>query len=177
MENTGRTTNKTKRHGENSHEDEPQDRLGDEPDLRALQQMIRDAREIERAEAIQLDIARTFIDGERRIWLEVNAMAQQNDEERIAIAMYGIERLHIDTRRRDTTLETIRIRANFILWVRSQWSDYLGPGQELSVYYVEPQPAPHTSGQDMLHLIVDLWPAGLGSLPYSFCLEAHLPLP
>ena len=113
--------------------------------------MVRDAQEIEREENLQINIARTYIDGEREIWLEINALAQRHEEARLTFAMYGLQRRHIEIRRRETSLGNIRPRTNFILWLRSQWNDILEQGSELSVYYVEPQPMPYTAGQDMVH--------------------------
>ena len=99
------------------------------------------------------------------LYYETSALQGQNREGRVQVSMYGLREEHVDTRHRTFQLDRVEGIWELISLVRREWADLVPLEQFVDICMVEPQLPPQwTSGEEYLHLLIDLSP-DLGGLP------------
>ena len=147
-----------------------EERLSDEPDLEHLRRMIREDMENERQQQRHIAQINTRMERNEEIWMEIRALSLHEPGRRFGVKMYGLKHIHQDTRVREASMDEVRDRIGFLVWLRAQWTDLIRFEDTIHTHYIIPQPSPYISGADQLHLLMDLSPE-LGGTPILFAIR------
>ena len=105
----------------------------------------------------EMNYARTWIEGEREIELEIQGLMRQTRNGRFCVDTYGITFRHVDIRTTWVRLEHGQQIIDIMHIIRELWIDMVNLDDNIKVIYVNPQPPPVRT-RDCLHVLVDLRP-------------------
>ena len=109
----------------------------------------------------------TVVRQERDLWLEVEAMSRQRDDNSVTVTMYALQQAHLATRTRRVALNRAGGLWHFIHCLRNVWNDLVPFDMLTEFIMMVRQLPPHmTGGEDILHLIFDTQP-WRQSIPYA----------
>ena len=152
----------------NDSEHEPHDSAaGREQDGNAFLSAL----EEERHEIRRMTDQQTDFEGEREFQVEIEAIAQGDDERRIHLVVHGIRLRHITSKEKIFSTRDVHDLLDIIVLIRQDWLEHIGFAEPARLILVWPQPpVDHVFGSRAIHLIFDMLPF-TGGIPMLFALS------